>query len=335
MTMESNGSLKFSVDRSALAPPGISGDLVTVETVNPGPEGEGQGAGAAKLNDRSLRMFELHCVFQRDSAFANEVIGFAHPNDGTSFFTLPDGPAGLTVHAQGTAYEFVTNEKREFSGIRAVCQATSLQDARAMFLGGITPMLDHLAYVANVPLIVGRTVCIDRKNSVTSFSYTSPYPTVNVGSGIGSIRAEMVPIYSLYREAKNSASTFYRLLCYYKILEGIYNKLRREVNAKAKEMGVTLKHTKELIPEHSEFKVLGAEFAQSPVGRSVKDYFDNVLQKSFRDAVAHFMSDEGISLNPSDPEIQARFANIILPAELCCRVAIDQQERYYAQLYRA
>ncbi|HET6282600.1 MAG TPA: hypothetical protein VFH73_16670, partial [Polyangia bacterium] len=141
-----------------------------METETPGPE----DAGLAKIMDRSPRRFEVHCVFQRDSGFNREVTGHLQPEDGTSFMGAPEGAVTFAVQAQGLEYQFVLNAKREFSGVRSSFSSTSVQEARTTFLRGLTPMLDHISYLANTPLIIGQTLCIDRTNGVTSFGYTSP-----------------------------------------------------------------------------------------------------------------------------------------------------------------
>jgi hypothetical protein len=192
----------------------------------------------------------------------------------------------------------------------------------------MAPVMDHLSYLADAPLIVGTVLCIDIKNSITSVGYTAPYRAVTVGAGVMSFPVELIPVYALYREAKNATSNFYRLLCYYKILEGIYNTLRPQVFAAARDRSVQLTREKEVVPEHSELR----KFQPELIGRAIKDYFDNTLQKEFRDLVAHYILNSGSLLNPSDPSAISRFSNAILVTELCCRVVIAQHERYLQQL---
>jgi len=142
------------------------------------------------------------------------------------------------------------------------------------------------------------------------------------------LNSELAPVYGLYREAKNASSPFYRFLCYFKILEGVFGLLRRDLFGRARKRGVSLTKQKEVIPDHSELQTLAPEL----IGCSIKDYFDNTLRKQFRDAVAHYILDSGRIITPSDPQAVAAFVNVILPAELCCRVVIEQHERYLSEL---
>lgn len=156
-----------------------------------------------------------------------------------------------------------------------------------------------------------------------------PYDDVILNPGSAALRTELVPVYALYREAKNSVSKLYRFLCYFKILEGIYSHLRPELFRRAQQDGKSITTRKERIPDHPELVRFQSEY----VGQPIKEFLDNELRKTFRDRVAHYFLDDGVILNPSDPSQASAFGRIILPTELSCRVVIETQEDYYRQYY--
>jgi hypothetical protein len=246
--------LKLTVPADKLAPPGISGELHTVQYERSSPDETGED----RLRDEEERDFEVHIVLMRDSGFERDIRTEAEPGDGTSFFQLPTGVDRMIIQNPAGEFSFVVNERREYSGISARCRARSSREARTIVLRAVSPVIDHLAYFANTPLILGNVTCTDRKNGVVAVGYTSPYRMVVVSAGQMAFPSDLIPIYALYREAKSAPSPFYRFLCYYKILEGIYNTLRSGVFETARAKGITLVREKELIPEHPELRLFQA-----------------------------------------------------------------------------
>lgn len=272
-------------------------------------------------------------MFFRESTFGRDIEAQITFTSGTSFFGLPEGvdDPGWFISG-GIKYEVVLNAQREFAGVRSHLRARSVQAARDAFAKNLVPVLDHMSYVANVPLIAASPSCHDVKNLGWAFGYTSPYPTYVINSGIAGLHRELAPVYALYREGKNATSAFYRFLCYYKILEGVFRRLRPELFKAAASRQITLTKSKEVIPENRELRL----FASDLIGRPIKHYFDNVLQKEFRDAVAHYVLDDTAAiLSPSSPEALAKFTEIILPTELSCRTVIAQHERQLDEFERA
>lgn len=324
MTVEA--PLSITVRADELAPPGISGDVWQFQVRPETPESEIRLLAA----DTSERDFDVTCVFFRESAFSRQIEAQIAFGSGTSFFTLPEGvdDPGWFISG-GIRYEVVLNTQREFAGVRSRVRARSVQAARDTFSQGLAPILDHMSYTANVPLIASSPSCHDIKNLGWVFGYTSPYATHVVGAGTANLHVELAPVYALYREAKNASSLFYRFLCYYKILEGIFRRLRPELFKKAAARRITLTRSKEVIPEHRELRL----FAPDLIGRPIKEYFDRVLQKEFRDAVAHYVLDDtGSILSPSAPDAVNKFTDITLPTELCCRTVVAQHERHLDEL---
>jgi hypothetical protein len=317
----------MQVDAKQLAPPGICGDLWSVQTKPDTTEAEGR----LMLADTVEREFEVRCVFFRDTGFSRDILAQTTPEIGTSFFEVPEGVEAGWFESGGLRYEVVLNAQREIGGVRSYVRARSVHEARTMFSSGITAVLDYLAYLANTPLTVSPPACHDQKHLTWVFAYTSPYCTKVVNPGLVTASSDLAPVYGLYREGKNASSPFYRFFCYYKILEGIFNDLRPRLFGRAKRIGIQITRVKELIPEDSELRKFWPEL----IGRSIKEYVDNVLQKQFRNAVAHFVLNTGRIVSPSDSEAVTEFSNVIHVTELCCRTVVDQHERYLSQLRAA
>ncbi len=316
-----DSKLSLNVNADQLAPPGISGDLWSVQCKPDTPD----DVVRAKIADQSERDFEVRGVFFRDTGFSRDVPSQADFEAGTSFFGIAEGEEPGWFESAGIRYQVVLNASREIAGLRSSVRARSVDAARRSFAKGLAAFVDHLSYIANTPLIVAPPACNDMKNLTWVFGYMSPYSAKIINPGRISCHVELAPVYALYREAKNATSPFYRFFCYYKILEGVFHALRPRLFERARKAGIELETAKELIPVHD-------ELAADVVRRPVKEYFDNVLQKEFRDAVAHYVLDSGSILSPSEPDVVAKFNNIILPSELCCRTVVEQHVKYLDQL---
>ena len=320
--------MRSTLPASKFAPSGISGDLIFVPHFDRHPISAPVRDDRQVFSDNTERDFVVSCMFSTDMGFSRGIDGVVDPQAGASFFRAPTGMSGFKIHTPLGIFDLFVNSEGDFSGATLICRAHSLQEAKRLFLEGLVPTLDHFAYLGNTPFIIARTLVTDEKYKASSFGYTAPYKATELNPGSMSIHVEMMPIYALYREAKNALSPFYRFLCYYKILEGIYRHLRPAVFKKAVSIGKELSTTKELIPDDEELNKDHPKL----IGRSIKDFFDNELTVDFRDAVAHYFLDNGTLMNVSDPTTTEKFLNILWPIELCCRTVIAQQEHYYDQL---
>jgi hypothetical protein len=329
-TLKTRGGTKMTTRLPAdkFAPPGISGDLFFVPQFGNIPAAESVQNDALILSDNTERGFIVACTFSTDTGFGREISAVVDPQNGSSFFKAPAGISEFKIHTPNGVFALFVNSDGYFSGANLSCNARSHQEARRLFLEGLVPTIDHFSYLANTPFIISKTLVTDEKHMAFSFGYTSPYKPVVINPGGIKLYVEMMPIYALYREAKNSLSPFYRFLCYYKILEGIYKHLRKDVYGKSKSRGNHLVTTRELIPDDEELQKYHPEL----IGRPINHFFNRDLRREFRDAVAHYLLDNGTLMNVSDPTTTENFLNILWPIELCCRTVIAQQECYYDQL---
>jgi len=282
----------------------------------------------ARLLDGTVRRFVTSALFGKSPAIADRISGQFTANDGASYLEAPSDAVFLKFYAGQDTFTISKNQDGELSLATYECEATNELECRLRFLRGITPILDHLAYVANVSLFVQFVRVVDTENEITTIEYVSPYRKATLSPHFGTFAVEMQPIYAMYREAKNANSDFYRFLCLYKILEGVLLKMKADVNARAKKAKIALVHRKLTVPRHP---AIDARF-QRYVGTPLKVFFDHVLTKQFRDGVAHYILDTGTILNMSDPESADTYASLILITEVCVREAISNHESLLNQI---
>ena len=162
-------------------------------------------------------------------------------------------------------------------------------DAIKMFIDGLYPIIDAFSYSANCPTIISRIYCIDLKNMYEVISYDVPYKMSKINQHVGYTYTEMMSIMALYREAKNSPSPFYKFLCYYKILEGIYENIRPKFFKMAKKNNLSISPLEEVVTEH---KAIDSSYSHL-IGKSINSVYQNLFTAKFRNVVAHFIVRDG------------------------------------------
>ncbi|GJM43226.1 MAG: hypothetical protein DHS20C21_00680 [Gemmatimonadota bacterium] len=307
----------------SLAPPGISGTLVLLDSLD-----SDERTDEDRLHDSRARDFEVRLVLDRSLDFGAGIDARTDPALGRSLFAIPEPVRSVRVDSPDGAYVVHKNEDGHASCLSCSLRTTDPKDATRQAVASITRFLDHLCYTANAPVMVKKVIAIDTTNMLTHVSYTTPYAPVLVRPGEETVHREMFPIYALYREAKCSSSAFYRFMCLYKILEGVFRHLRPSLMRKARERGLTIETVSDTVPDHDEIR----RFHPGYVGRPIKKLMDDELTPGFRNAVAHFRLESGSVLNPSDFEQDSKFTNMILISELSVRTVIDNQNSYYDQL---
>lgn len=137
----------------------------------------------------------------------------------------------------------------------------------------------------------------------------------------------MIPIFSLYREAKNNPSQYYKFLCFFKIYEGI-NPLRASVIRRVKKKHITINIQKAIVPNHDAIKENHKQF----IGKSIHNLFDNYFRKEFRIAIAHFTKNIEKPFNVSDYKTVKNIADNVILIDICCRELIKLQMELFKQI---
>lgn len=313
------------IDRAAMGVPGIDGFLFTVE-VRPQ---DGLDGGTTAVDDTRERQFRVIAALAKYAPFPSEVRTSIAEDEGSSYFVAPQGVTQVDIQGPCGAMQGYTNRSGELARLSQDCIATGWKEALVKFTCSLSPFLDHSSYAADVPVVIEKLYCHDPANGVHVASFKTPYASTLLPVGAPVVIA-LHPHYALYREAKNSSSNYYKLLCYHKILEGIYKVTRPDLRRKAREQNIAIQSEREVVPVHPELD----GFNGQPVGRPIRQIYDDVLTPEFRNAVAHFSLDNGSMLTISDHESSTRFASIALLAELCAREVIRCEEASHLAFLR-
>ena len=328
-SFQSTKTLSTAVDREKLGYPGAPGELLVVPV-----DAENIDQESVRMNDCLPRAFELTALFDRQLTVPESIDFNADIELGRSFVQLKDQNQIKLTLSNGAAFEIAKNAKEFAAAVLFKCVATSKNDALAQFHKGVGPFLDFLSYLCNVPVAIGKIVGTDKKHNIVFATYIAPYQEVQLVPGSLGLPKDMLPIFSIFREAKNTNSPFYKFLCFAKILEGIFTYVRPRCYATAKASGIKLviDRSKEVVPNHPELSIAGK---QGYVGRPIQELYQGELQPKFRNAIAHFSLDDGDPLLLSDHLVSAEVSNNLLLIELCARGAIETQLGQLTQLVAA
>lgn len=279
--------------------------------------------GKSKLKDETDREFEitaLLCKIKQPGAEFDFDLSVEH---GGSFIFHPSGQWQLHLETPGGKIECKSNSSNELAAFVFKCQAKSRIQAMKWFHDAVAPALDSMSFVHDVPIQFDKISCLDKKHSTTSVVYTAPYQKVQLSAEPVEYYIALRPYYALYREAKNSNSDYYRFLCYFKILEGIYRRLRPETRKAARELGVDLPSQRETVPFHPELKM----WRPDDIGKPIGDLFSGEFETQYRHAIAHFALDDEAPLVLSDHGVSAVFSNMVFLIEICCRVVLESESK--------
>jgi hypothetical protein len=318
--------VQASIPTKKLDPPGLSGELFVIPVFKKG----NVGTNEERLNDKSHRRFSVQAALGKQALQQDGIsIGVAE-GTGASYIKAPPDATSTKLHSPDGEILIYHNSGGELARVEFECETTSASEARSTFLKTFTPYVDHISFLANVPLYITQVSVRDQKHEIQVAYYLSPYQSVQVNPREGAIHNDLIPIYALYREAKNSDSPFYRFLCYFKILEGIFSVLRPKCFKVANENGKDITRIKELVPSTN---YLNERFPDL-VGKPIKPIFDGRFQTEFRNKVAHYLLESNIPLNVSDFNVFSSFGAELGLIEACARTAIETQAAYLSELNR-
>lgn len=273
-----------------------------------------------RLSDQSERTFTVRARLSKHPEASETINSKVDPEDGGSYVLAPPG-IECRIAASLGSFQILQNKRHELSVIVFECTATSTDGARQQFLSAVTPFLDYIAFTIDAPIHLPVVVCEDHKNQLAAFEFVAPSRGAMLTPHAGSVITDLNPLFALYREGKNASSPFYKFLCYFKILEGIYKHVRPETFKKAREKNIDIKTTREIVPSHPELDT-------ADVGKPIGPLFENRFQKQFRDGIAHYLLDSGSVLNVSDHATSSAFWREVLLLETCVRVVIQSQMEY-------
>lgn len=321
--MNTTPAPSIEIPSDNLGLPGTKGQLHVLGILR-----NGQRRDEDRLYDQTERPFKVFGQLSKNPPSTGNIKGDFNAEDGNSYLALPDHAVFSRVRCADGVFEIKKNSAGEKSIVEFDCVATNPVNAKRKFQTSVLPFLDYLSFLANCPVVVGMLRVEDPKNDRTFIEYVSPYRKTMVNPHVANLFLELAPVYAMYREAKNSCSDFYKFLCYYKILEGLLGALRANVFSRARASHIDLPRPKETVPPYSEIP----DKYKTHIGKPIKAFFDGVLTPKFRNAVAHFITDDGAVLNMSSPEHIDNYGELLYVLELCVRMVVESHEKLLRRL---
>jgi hypothetical protein len=315
--------LRTAIPSDKLGPAGVNGELVVIAIMEDDPRRDED-----RLYDKTARSFNVSARLGKTALVADIIKGDFGPEDGESYVILPPDAIACRIRWGGYMMEFKKNSRGEQSLIEFETTASSIKEAKEVFLRFALPLIDHLSYTLNCPIFIQTVRIMDINNQVQSIDYVSPYLNAPALDPVREIPMELAPVFAMYREAKNSHSNFYKFLCYHKMLDGLLGTLRASINTRARKLKVDLVRKREVVPDHPEI----AATYRMHIGKPIKSFYDEVLTPKFRNAIAHFTTKDGSILNLSDPSTVAKHSEIMYVSELCVRTMIQSHLDLLQQL---
>jgi hypothetical protein len=285
----------------------------------------------ARLQDRSLRMFDVEVLLTKQLTLPDNLNFAFTKEDGTSLIKVANNTPTIKVDTTFGTFYVELNSRNELALIRMKVEARIPWEARNKVYDATAAFLDRLSYLAQAPILTSLMKIYDEKNQATTIDIVGPDREAILNPSAELLFSELAPIYALYREFKNSSSAYYRLLCLFKIMEGILVVLRKKWRDEAKALGIPLSIPKERVPDHPDI----SQDLRYLIGKPIKEFYDKILEKRYRDVASHFLVHENVILQVSSAEERHKFTEMAFVCDLCTRVLISNHEELLRRLDEA
>jgi hypothetical protein len=189
---------------------------------------------------------------EREHKFIDDVVGTSHLK-----IVKPEAERGqqdadrllLGVPGKNYQIEGIADKDGFLGKLVFELDAESNQAAETEAYGSLAPFLSAWSINADIPIHVETIQVTNLTTHVSYLRVVTPHFEMNFPGGIHPFFADDFCQYaSIYREALNTNSVFYRFLCFYKIIESLIGKRGREAKAR-KDAGQDPRRTYEVIPE--------------------------------------------------------------------------------------
>ena len=200
--------------------------------------------------------------------------------------------------------------------LRKVCvtsEETKMGYATKLADEQVVKILNHLCFTKGVPIRTNKVVVSKVADGSTSQECrVIPYSNRVIEDkdlAIPSVPKEVFPLSSVYREAQNSSLPNYRLLCLYRIREGL-DKLKKKNSKTVIARGCSPARPPKLLESNDITKKYYPNF----IGKKIGAFLDHV-RSNFRVNIAHTIEESGeLQMDPSEMKaIQvADYTNAIL-----------------------
>jgi hypothetical protein len=284
------------------------------------------------LNITRLRRFEARAMFTKGDPPPTEgQVLTCDPKNGASYIRFENG-LWISPSAVGNI-RFFTNDVGEMSYADMAFDAEGYVDARNTFTSLLYRRLDRLSFEHNVPVSVSVMALRDVSLAIDSFAFIYPYNSGKFMPNQRTLSREASIALSLYREAKNSHSSAYKLLNYYKIMELIQNSANPRLRKIALAKGITIDQRDDRVPDGDYSKDV-----KPYIGKKIKDFRLKFLREKCRNSIAHSLLDDKVSGKKIPPldlgaalEIHTLDA-LTVPAEDCARRVVENHLHLWDQI---
>ena len=200
----------------------------------------------------------------------------------------------------GVVFTFRCNSQKMLNRVEAYTKGTLPSNALDIFKSALYTLIDRLVYILKCPMYVqGIVLLINNKPLFYELPITfAGEKIINYGGGFNSVQW-FAPLDSLEREAICSPSPFYKLLCRFRIYEGIVHYLRKELRSFANKINQEAKIPKTPRITKGELQALRVN---GDIFNKVKTYEELAeLHRELRNGVVHFLLEEpkGAMIMPS------------------------------------
>lgn len=301
--------------------------------------------------------FNIHPEYQL--SFAAGLNGDSHLAITQPAFT----PPSLETATQIKIYAVVEGQKLVFHGfpnergyLAKICIdklfANNFDEARNFAYRCLAPSLSNWSLHLDIPLNIYQVEVTELRTNSVSTSLTPSFINVPHNVRIATrMTVEMRAFASLYREALNSNSVAYQYLCFYKIIESIFERRKRlgEERAKsgnpfpplgnlpsnAEEAQTWLNSIFPVRPDSywSNMHLSSILYPES-LGKKIGNVVENILEP-LRKKIAHALSESGEWLLSTDEALHINEIHKWLPLAKCISrklIKIDFQSEFLTDL---
>lgn len=292
---------------------------------------DGNRDSAEKFNDNSIRKFEARALVSKNTPDFYNLNGDFNQDDGSSYVKVSSDVDRLKLNTPDGQLDIGINRNKEISNAIMHIETDSALSARFAILKALGGFLDRMSYLSKTPMHISLVVILDQANLLQHIYYISPPRIVNLTPGGEHLFDEMLPIYAIYREAMNSSSPYYRVLCFNKIIEGLLGYLRFNIQKQAKLLKIQLRYPSESVPYHKDLP----KHLHSYIDMPIKKFYDEYLNMQYRNAMAHFKLRQKHALHVGSPNDASAFADVAFVSDLCARILIQNHEAALNTVYGA
>jgi hypothetical protein len=226
-------------------------------------------------------------------------------NSGNSLLQLPKNKIGKTLTTKvkdifgESEIHFVTNRKGVVSQVHLRIESSSFEEAERFSHERVAMVLSYWSFLFDTAIEMSEYLLIEENTGVRKYSVglVGKVKMFNNDSAFN-LPAEHQRILAAYREAMNTSNLFYKLLCFFKVTEGIISlrikAIKKQRPLKKGEQGFTssevFPESLDLIPVEDEFSQIAFEEFLGLPFQEVRDHFKDY----FRNAISHLIKFDSV-----------------------------------------